>query len=543
MSATPELTLLERLLPGFAARRARARYRAAAWRHAAGDLDRHVGKRRYDAASRSRRTDGWRTSGASAISEVGPALALLRDRSRDLVRNNPWAAKAIRVLDSRTIGTGIVPRPTVPKDAPSAARAAAEELRARWRGWAESTECDAEGRTDFYGMQSQVERCVDEAGEALVRRRWRRTSDGLVVPLQLQLLEPDFLDLTKTGVLSGGNRVIQGVEFDKLGRRAAYWLFREHPGNSLHGFYSRATTPSARVPAQDVLHVFRSERIGQVRGVPRGAPCLLKLRDFDEFDDATLYRQKIANMFVGFTHDIDASVAEDSALEKDPQGRRIDDFEPGTWEDLPPGKEITFSDPPDAMGFADYAKVTLRAVAAGYGITYEALTGDLSGVNFSSGRMGWLEMESDIRSWRRKGLVPQLCQGVWSWFLDAAELAGATDVRVPARWTPPRREMLDPLKEIKALREGVRSGFSSLSETIRSLGYEPDDLLGELAEDLELIDSLGIQLDSDPRKGQAATAGGQGEERAGMKALIRGVLEELIEERELLDDPVRNGHG
>ncbi|MEM7308895.1 MAG: phage portal protein [Planctomycetota bacterium] len=536
-------SLLDLILPGVAASRAearlratRARARARATERAVEVAEQHYGRRRYEAAARGRRTDGWRTSPSSAVAEIGPALALLRDRSRDLVRNNPWAKKAIGVHEARTVGTGIVPTPAVPDGAASGLRRDGAELAARWKGWAETTECDAAGRTNLYGLQALAQRSVGEAGEALVRRRWRRTSDGLTVPLQLQLLEPDHLDLSKTEPLKSGNHVLQGVEFNKIGRRVAYWMHREHPGGSIYGLRTRSYGEPVRVPASEVLHIFRSERIGQVRGVPWGASCLLKLRDFDDYDDATLLRQKIAACFAAFVRDIDSTIGEDSSLQKDASGRRIDEIEPGMVQELGPGQDVTFSSPPPAMGFRDYSEITLHAIAAGYGVTYEALSGDLSRVNFSSGRMGWLEMEAAIRTWRRNEFIPQFCQGVWGWFLDGALLAGHADARVPARWTPPRREMLDPLKEVKALREAVRSGFTSLSDALRSLGHDPEEVLEELKSDLDLLDKLGIELDSDPRKGGAATAGGQGE-RGLAGALCEAVLGALEESAQLGDDP------
>jgi lambda family phage portal protein len=540
------MSFVEDLFPGFAARRARLKAQTMRHRYHAQAFERALeivhgqtpGARRYEAGTRGRRTEGWRTSPSSANAETAPALALLRDRSRDLVRNNQWAAKAVRVLDDRTVGTGIVPRAVVAQDAGEAARRDAAEARALWLDWAETPACDSEGRTDFYGMQSAIQRSVVEAGEALVRRRWRRASDGLPVPLQLQLLEPDHLDLSKTQQLENGNRIIQGVEYNALGQRTAYWLFPEHPGDGSQLYFSRTITSARRVPAADVLHIYRADRIGQVRGVPWGACCLLKLRDFDDFDDATLQRQKIAACFAGFIHDLEGGMGEESTLPKDAAANPIYDVEPGTLRPLGPGQGVTFSDPPEAGGFEEYARVSLLAIAAGYGVTYESLTGDLSRVNFSSGRMGWLDMDAGVRSWRRKGFVPQLCAGVWSWFMDAALLEGRLDERLRARWTPPRREMLDPLKEIKALREGVRSGFSSLSETIRSLGYEPEELLEELANDLELVDRLKLKLDSDPRQGQASSADGQGEGGPGPAAEgadDRELLELLSERLQLLN--------
>ena len=138
------------------------------------------------------------------------------------MRNNPYAAKAIHAVVSNLVGTGIMPR----------ARAGDAEINeAADRLWARfAATCDADGLTDFSGLQALVVRAMVESGECLVRLRERRIEDGLPVPLQLQLLEADHLDTSKTGDLPNGGFVVQGVEFDALGRRRAYWLFPVHPG-------------------------------------------------------------------------------------------------------------------------------------------------------------------------------------------------------------------------------------------------------------------------------------------------------------------------
>ena len=216
----------------------------------------------YDGAARGRRTEGWRAPGSSADTEIGVAGALLRDRMRDLVRNNPHAAKAVAVLVNNIIGAGIMPRAASGDDTLD------RKVDALFERW--TAECDADGQLDFYGMQTLICREMVEAGEVLVRRRLRRSSDGLPVPLQLQVLEADFLDATKSGALGAG-RLVQGIEFDPVGKRRAYWLHAEHPGDAYgalqNGLQSRP------VPATEIAHVYEKQRT-QARGVPWGAPVI-----------------------------------------------------------------------------------------------------------------------------------------------------------------------------------------------------------------------------------------------------------------------------
>jgi lambda family phage portal protein len=181
--------------------------------------------RGYDGAARGRRTEGWRAPGTSADTEIGVAGALLRDRMRDLVRNNPHAAKAVAVLVNNIVGAGIMPRAASGNDKLDRKVDALFELGGRRR-------CDADGQLDFYGLQTLICREMVEAGEVLVRRRLRDArATALPVPLQVQVLEADFLDATKSGALGAG-RLMQGIEFDPVGKRRAYWLHAEHPGDA-----------------------------------------------------------------------------------------------------------------------------------------------------------------------------------------------------------------------------------------------------------------------------------------------------------------------
>jgi lambda family phage portal protein len=165
--------------------------------------------RGYDGAAKGRRTDGWKAAGTSADAEIVAASGLLRDRMRDLTRNNPHAAKAVSVLVNNIVGSGIIPR------AATADAKLDETVDRLWTEW--TAACDADGQLDIFGLQTLAVREMIEAGEVLIRRRPRRPSDGLSVPLQVQIIEADLLDNTRNGDLADGGRLLQGIEFDPLG--------------------------------------------------------------------------------------------------------------------------------------------------------------------------------------------------------------------------------------------------------------------------------------------------------------------------------------
>ena len=108
-------------------------------------------------------------------------------RARWLVRNNGYAANAVESFASNVVGDGIKPSSTI------ADAAKKEELQALWLAWTD--DADAEGLTDFYGLQRRAAREVFLSGEVFIRIRPRRAEDGLTVPLQLQMLPAEMLPL------------------------------------------------------------------------------------------------------------------------------------------------------------------------------------------------------------------------------------------------------------------------------------------------------------------------------------------------------------
>lgn len=469
--------------------------------------------RKYEGADAGRRTKGWNTGGGSANSEIAGSKLSVRNRSRDLVRNNPYAARGIQVIANNVVGRGI--KTQIKLDTRSKVSSKEKRLNDIWRAWAETTACDFEGIHTLSGLQRLVMRAVPESGDVLVRlrRTGRRkvfTNEGRSVeipPIQLQVLEGDFLATNRVNkLLNNGNTLIEGVEIDPSGRKVALHLFKNHPGNI--NITLQNISDTVRIPIEEILFIYRMDRPGQLFGMPWLAPDIIRLRDFDLYEDAQLKRQQCAAMFTAFVHDLEGIDDDLETKEEDELGEKL---EPGLIEILPPGKDIKLSNPPGAENYQEYTTVVLRAIASGMGITYESLTGDLSEVNFSSARMGWLEMQRNIASWQSNIMIGQFLAPVFNWFKDSLELIGEGAQNARAVFTPPKREMIDPTKEIAAMKTAVRSGFKTLSEAARELGHDPDTHFAEYAEDNKNLDALNLILDTDPRKrdnaGDAITEG------------------------------------
>ena len=484
--------LLDRAIDWRAPGRGRARARA---RVQAGLLAEWAGRRGYDGAKTGRRTEGWVAAGGSANAETAPALARLRERARDLERNNPWAVRGVDVLVGNIVGPGILPA------ARGRSARRANEAFAAW-----SRHADADGRHDFHGLQALALRTAIVSGESLtVRRRLdaARTRATGGVPLQLQVLEGDHLDLAKTGPTDGGGWVLQGVEFAADGRRLAYWLFDRHPGEATLAQPGGGWGHTARrVPAEDVIHLYRVDRPGQVRGVSWLAPVMLKLRDVAEYDEAELVRKKIEACVVAFvTQEEGENGPGLAAGTTDAAGRRVEAFEPGMIEYLKPGEDVTFNSPAGGAGGTEYQRQAARIVAAGLGVLYEQLTGDLSTVNYSSYRAGALEFRRRVECLRWQMVVPVWCDPAWAWFAEAARLAGRVgEEGIAADWSPPRFESVDPVKDAEADLLEIRMGTKTWEQAVAERGWDPDAQLARIQAWAAQLDAAGLVLDSDPRR-------------------------------------------
>ena len=422
----------------------------------------------YDAAGRSNRTRGYKGPQGDANASVrgGRRLRLV---ARDMVRNNAIARRAVASLVDNIVGDGIIPSIETGSDAND-----------RWmndvlRQHLDTPQIDSSGRMDLYGLQRLAVESMIIGGETLIRHRPRRFPDaaGLTLPFQIELLEAEYFDETQLGLNSVGNRVMDGIEFDNMRRRVAYHLYTEHPEDSLAGYPT-----SVWIPARNVIHMFRVERPGQRRGASWLAPVIPLMNDAYDYADAQLVRQKIAAMWVAFTRDL----SPDAVADDDPADVTL---RPGMFEHLPAGREVTFSTPPKVDGYSEHMKSVQRMIAAALSMTYEELSGDLEGVNFSSARIGRIAMQRAVSASQWTVVMPTLCLGMEPWLRTA--FSNYPDRRPPAeykfKWTPPKFPMTDPAREIPAVVAQIEAGLTSRQRSIREMGYDPDVIYREIAED------------------------------------------------------------
>lgn len=462
--------------------------RAIGWIWPRAGLARHFDRQRltraYDAASPR---DLWkpRRGSASANADHQADATKLREKSRALRQNVAYVASAFEGLSSHTVGTGIVPRSTGRE---------AELVNKTLTEW--MAICDADGRFDFNGLVNAAYLAMEGDGEVLVRLRPRLASDGLPVPLQLQLLEIDWIDSTRTQAI-GANRVINGIEYDYLGRVVAYWLWENHPGDV--NSFSALRTQSRRIDAAQIIHLYRPERPGQGRGFPRISPVIGRIRDLQLYEDAELARKNLETRLSVLYSGDPAAIGNPAAgsLNTDPaaiaQTGMLGDLPSGSINSLPAGSEITVVEPKPAGGYVEYVSQQLHMIAAGIGVPYEMMTGDLSGVNFSSARVRRLDFRRSVEAMQSVILVPRLIIPIFKAFVDAGVLGGQFRVRdYSMDYSTPKWDYVNPQQDVQADIDLVSVGLSSISELLRQRGYDPDTVFAEIASDFDKLKKLGV---------------------------------------------------
>jgi lambda family phage portal protein len=439
----------------------------------------------YEGVRSSRRQGGWNTTGSSGNAEIGVASSTLRANARDLARNNAYGRKAKREWAKRVVGTGITPRPNTGNEKLN------KTILEYWNPWAE--QCCSDRRLNFYAAEKLIVSSCYQDGETLVRLWDRRQEDGLTVPLQIQILEPDYIDDSKTMALANGV-IIQGVQFDPIGRITGYWLFGNHPGEvvqtNLRGAYK-----SLFIPAQYILHHAEIDRPGDVRAVSRFAAVIAKLRDLDEYSDAELLRKKIEACLAAMVtqpEGADGPTLGSAAVDA-MTGLKVEEFRPGMVMYGAPGADVKFFSPESSGDYSIHKKTELREIAAGLDIPYVVLDDNLEAVNYSSYRGGLLAFRDAIEEYRWNWLIPQVLNPVYRAFVNKIWVMNVIpEPNYTVNWDPPPFDLLDREAEAKADRLELQIGKKSWPQLVGEIGNDPETQIKEIEAWKDRLESAGV---------------------------------------------------
>lgn len=471
----------------------------------------------YDAASRASRAMKWGTTFPGPNKALENDNKVLRARSRKASVNNGYAEGSVQSWLTSLIGSGVFPISEVED---SKLKKEIQTLATEW-----FKKCGSNNES-FAALQWLAARSAIVSGECLGRFRYRRIVDRLPIPLQIQLLEGDHLDDVPYKWW-GKNRVKQGIEIDKLDNRVAYHLSREHPSDT--DYFNKFER--VRVPARDIVHLYRQDRPGQMRGVTWLASILVVLFEIDEKETADNVRRKFNSLITVFLEDNEYVATDNTQPKVDSEGNDIDpdeddfiqdDIEPGAQIKVPAGKKVTLSEPASSDPTDEgWLKAQLRKAAAGLGLPAYKLTKDLTDVNYSSIRAGLIEFRRLCEALLQTFFVELFCVPIWNKFMDMAVALGKVNID-PAdynenpekyracSWNGPAWDWVDPLKDVTATLMAIRGGLTSRQREVRKRNSNTETIDAENAEDLLRAELLDLAYDCFPsqtkKNGEIQTA-------------------------------------
>jgi len=493
-----------RILNDFVAKRQAQREREARAKESA---------RMYAGAQINRLTSDWSALSSSGDSEILSSLRLLRGRARQLIRDNETAKNAVRIVQTNVVGSGIGIQSLVSSASGKLIGKINDQIESAWDTWCDKKSCHTAGVLWFSDMERLIVGQLVEAGEVLIRKV-KQPFGSSKIPFALEVIESDrLMDQWQTARAPNGNMIRMGVEINDWGRPVAYWLYPTHPGD--YQFQTFQPSKFIRLPAEEVIHLYIIDRWPQTRGISWFHSTLMRLNDMAGYAEAEIVAARASANIVGFIKSPEPLVGDDVAF-----NQRLIDSEPGTFRQLMPGEDFVGFNParPNAA-LEPFMRFMLRSVAAGIGVSYESLSRDYSQSNYSSSRLALLD---DRSLWRilQGWLIRNFRAEIHREWLEAAVLSGEVKINdfyvnrkkyEKVRFKPRGWSWIDPTKEVNAYRLAVRAGFTTVSDVIADTagGMDAEDVFKSRAQELELMEELGLVFDSDPSqmtdKGQAQT--------------------------------------
>lgn len=415
-------------------------------------------------------------------------------RARYLAINDPNIRGTLERYVDSVVGSGIKPS-SLATD-----KVLREELNALWLRSLPTM--DADGIFDGYGLQRLI--AMEEAitGECFVRVRWRRSTDGLEVPVQFQVLPSEMLPLDLNQFASGKQpRIDCGIEFDKIGRRTAYWFYRQHPARR---DWMNGPNVYTRVPAEEVFHFYDPMFAGQLRGVSSLVSVITTQATLRAYDTAELERKRNAALFAGFIKrpsldDEDSVLGALGQVNSGGATQTEAELSPGAMVTLLPGEDVTFSEPADVgASYEPFRYAQQLRIASGMNVPYHMYSGDVSRGNFASQRIALMEFKRSCMRKQDLNLIPMVCEKMRNAWLVAAEgvalfsIAADDKVSRTAKWIATRFDGVDQVKDMQAEALAVEKGFKSRSDVIESFGYDPEEVDERRKQDKEREDAAGL---------------------------------------------------
>lgn len=445
----------------------------------------------YDAGGFGRRNARWGVYNQSAEMTDRYDRDTIRARARDLERNSDMAASIIRAYKRNVVGRGFGLQARTNDEN---FNNAVEKL---WKTWCKAKNCDVTGQQSFNQMMrmSAVRKMVD--GGILFKKCY---TEGGLVPFKLQAIEVDELDISITTPMKKGNKVVGGVEYNEYNKPEGFWITQY----SIDGF----VIPEAQyVPAKDMIYYFDKKRPSQIREISDLASTIPRIRDTNEFITAVSVKERIAACLAVFVKKVAPTgggygrgAVESIGSSKTYSGKMLT---PGMITELNAGDEIQVVDPKGSSDDATaHLKMQLRLMGAGQGLSYEAVSRDMSETNYSSARQASIEDELTFVE-EIELLQENVMSEIYETFVISVFLSGLINIRdfwknkqeyLYHEWVASPKKWIDPLKEANANRIALETGQKTFKQIAAEGGRDWKEQIDDMAEVFQYARQMGVQL-------------------------------------------------
>ncbi len=457
-------------------------------------------KRSYEAGNVTRITSDWaNNTRKSADADIRPALKKMVANSRSLAQNNDYIKKYLRLLETNIIGPdGIKLQMQIKKKNGENDDEASKIIESAWKKWSRKENASVEGKHSLNDICKLAVKTVATDGECLIRMIKGFDNE---FGFSLQMIETDYLDVDFNLKIDSENETRMGITFDQWRRPISYPLLAAHPGDGTFAFNRNRYQA---LPANQIIHVFVSDQVGQSRGVPWTHAALKRLELIGGYEEAALVAARTGAAQMGVIITPDGEYQGDSNTD----GKIEMDVEPGVWRSIPAGTDFKQFDPKHPTGeFDPFLKAMLRGAASGIGVSYNSLGSDAEGVSFSSLRQFALE---DRDNWRliQAFFIEHLMTDIFESWLEMALTTQAVKLPLseydyfnhPA-WRPRGWTWVDPVKDVKAAILAINAGLNSRTRIASEQGRDLEEIFEELAKENKWAKEQGITLTSDLREG------------------------------------------
>jgi lambda family phage portal protein len=441
----------------------------------------------------------------SADSELQSSHRTLRDKSRALCRDNPYAKRAKQLVVNHVIGAGMGLQCQISNRRHRLQTRLNDAIEEAWREWSEPQRCHTGGGLHFADLERAAIGEIFETGEAIIRVHARKFGDSRI-PFALELIESERLADDYEIQPRAGGTVVMGVEQDDFGRPLTYFVHRFH-----RDLTAKRPRPDEiiAIPADQVFHLRLIERWPQTRGVPWMHAAIGRIHQHGEYEEAALVAARIGASKVGFfeSPDGDPDAMRDA---ENADGSAAMTVEAGQFTQLPPGYKFSSWDPNyPTDAFEPFTRASLRGIAAAVGPCYESLSRDYSQSNYSSSRLALLD-DRDLWQILQQWWIRVFRRPLHRQWLMSATLAGAIPAISQseyladpikfehAKFKPRGWRWVDPTKEVNAYKEAERAGYMTKTDIIAHTGGGQDieDVMETRRRELDMLEEMNLQTDT-----------------------------------------------